>query len=155
MLDDEPGNNSKDELKRADHLIYVSLKYTRTGDVILSVITRLMNAIELSMDELLKWMEQKKKLKSVDYSKPYRIKVEWLKDKFKKDKAMNEMLDFYLFMLRIMKGEHDSKDEFRKNLRLISFDDKGELIAEVYMDDLKTYYKQTEGYVKNIEEIIS
>ena len=103
MFEDEQGNDSREELKRADHLIYVSLKYTRTGDVILSVITRLMSALEVCMDELLKWLEAKKKLKQIDYSKPYRIKVEWLKDKFKKDKSINNMLDFYISMLRIMK----------------------------------------------------
>src|SRR3989344_762772 len=154
LEDEERGNDSREELKRADHLIYVSLKYTRTGDVILSVITRLMNAIELTMDEMLKWFEAKKKLKQVDYSKPYRIKVEWIRNKLKKDKAVNDMLDLYLFMLRIMKGEHDAKDEFRKGLRLISIDDKGGLIAEVNMDDVKEYYKRTEKFIERVEEII-
>ena len=35
--------NAKEELKRIDHLIYVTLKYTRTVDVLLSVVERMVN----------------------------------------------------------------------------------------------------------------
>ncbi len=36
---------AKEEIKRADHLMYVSLKYTRTVDILKSIIERLINAI--------------------------------------------------------------------------------------------------------------
>jgi hypothetical protein len=42
-----------EELKRADHLIYVSLKYTRTVDVIKSIIERLINAYDDAIITLL------------------------------------------------------------------------------------------------------
>ena len=35
----------KNEVKRVDHLIYVSLKYTRTVDVIRSVVERIINEL--------------------------------------------------------------------------------------------------------------
>ena len=38
-------DKAKSELKRADHLIFVSLKYTRTVDVIRSIIERLINRL--------------------------------------------------------------------------------------------------------------
>ena len=40
--------NAKEELKRIDHLIYVTLKYTRTVDVLLSVVERM---IKLSQEK--------------------------------------------------------------------------------------------------------
>ena len=36
--------NAKEELKRVDHLIFVSLKYTRTVDVLLNVINRIISS---------------------------------------------------------------------------------------------------------------
>ena len=45
--------NADDELKRADHMIYVTLKYTRTADVIQNIIKRLTNAYEFSILETL------------------------------------------------------------------------------------------------------
>ena len=46
-------DNAKEELKRADHLIFVSLKYTRTVDVIKSIVERLLNAFNLGIEALL------------------------------------------------------------------------------------------------------
>lgn len=42
--------NAVEELKRVDHLIYVSLKYTRTVDVIRSVINRLIESYNAIID---------------------------------------------------------------------------------------------------------
>ena len=41
-----PIKEAKDEIKRADHLIYVSLKYTRTCDIILNIFKRLVAAYD-------------------------------------------------------------------------------------------------------------
>ena len=46
--------DAKEELKRIDHLIYVTLKYTRTVDVFLSIIERMINSYEFIIDVLLK-----------------------------------------------------------------------------------------------------
>jgi len=42
----------------ADHLLYVSLKYTKTCDVILNLILRWRKMIETSIDEILKVQEK-------------------------------------------------------------------------------------------------
>ena len=44
---------AREEMKRADHLLYVSLKYTRTVDVIKSLIERLFSTIDAITDALL------------------------------------------------------------------------------------------------------
>ena len=49
----EYSDQLKSELKRADHLFYVSLKYTRTVDVIRSVIERFMNALDIGIEAML------------------------------------------------------------------------------------------------------
>ncbi|MEK7201541.1 MAG: hypothetical protein AAB737_02820, partial [Patescibacteria group bacterium] len=54
---------AKEDLKRADHSIYVTLKYTRTVDVIKNVIKRLINACDLAMIEALEHLKKQKKIK--------------------------------------------------------------------------------------------
>lgn len=148
---EEERNSAKDELKRADHLIYVSLKYTRTVDVIRSVIARLISAQEMTIDELLQWLKSKKKIKDVISSKSYRIKVELIKEKLKKDKKVTEFLNFYDFLTRIMKVDYIKKEEFRKNVRMIIHDDKGNVLEEVGVESLKEYYKKVCDLINNME----
>lgn len=151
---EEESINAREELKRADHLIYVSLKYTRTVDVIASVIARLISAQQMTIDAMLEWLENKKKLKKVDFSKPYKIKVEWVRGKLKKDENILEFLDFYDHLTKIMKAEHIKKDEFRKNVRLIVQDKNGGIINEVGIEVLKEYYKRVCDQINNIEKVI-
>ena len=46
-------NNAREEFKRCDHLLYVSLKYTRTVDVIKSLILRMLSCYDFTMDTLI------------------------------------------------------------------------------------------------------
>jgi len=134
---EEENINAREELKRADHLIYVSLKYTRTVDVIESVIVRLMSAQQMTIDALLEWLEKKKKLKKIDLSKPYKTKIELIREKMKKDETVIKLLDFYEYLIKIMKADHIKKEEFRKNVRLIAHDKNGNVIEEVGIEVLK------------------
>lgn len=151
MMDED---DAREELKRADHLIYVSLKYTRTADVILSVIKRLARAQEITIDAILKWLEDKKKIKNVDFGKSYKIKLDLLKTKFKKDETVNELIKFYESLMIIMKSKHIGRDEFRKNLRLVAQDSDGEPIDEINTERLKEYYRKTEELINKIDEMI-
>ena len=55
----------ENELKKSEHLLFVSLKYTKTGDVIRNVLDRWNSTIELSIDRLLERAKKKKKIKVV------------------------------------------------------------------------------------------
>ena len=57
--------DAKEELKRVDHLIYVSLKYTRTVDVIRNVIDRLISSFDFVADGLLQKALDEKKIKEI------------------------------------------------------------------------------------------
>lgn len=149
---EEESINAREELKRADHLIYVSLKYTRTVDVIASVISRLISAQQMTIDALLEWLEKKKKMGKVDFSKPYKMKVGWVRDKLKKDENIMEFLNLYDYLIMIMKSEHIKREEFRKNVRLIAQDKTGRVINEIGIDVLKEYYKKVCDQIENIEK---
>ena len=69
-------NAAKEELKRVDHLIYVTLKYTRTCVVIKNIIERLIIAFEAEFVQGLEYALKKKKIKAIPESN--RLKAELL-----------------------------------------------------------------------------
>ena len=84
---------AKEELKRADHLIFVSLKYTRTMDVLESIVKRLIKCLEFGLEGLLQLLKKKKKIKEIPTS--YKEKIEVTRANFSKDKIILEILKFY------------------------------------------------------------
>ena len=67
----------------ADHLLYVSLKYTKTCDVILNLLARWKSLIEISFDELLRDGVENGKIPQEPISPKHRI--EFMKLYFKKN----------------------------------------------------------------------
>ena len=51
-------DNAEEEIKRADHLVYVSLKYTRTCDIMKNSIKRMISAYELMIKEYLDYLKK-------------------------------------------------------------------------------------------------
>ena len=58
-------NSAIEELKRVDHLIFVTLKYTRTVDVIRSVLERLVSTLDYQIADLLEYYRKKGKITAV------------------------------------------------------------------------------------------
>jgi hypothetical protein len=143
---------AKHELKRADHLIFVSLKYTRTMDVLESTVKRLISSIEMSMEVFLSWLVKKKKIESIPLA--YKEKVEIARSNFKKDEVVQEMLKFYSFLMRVDKAEHTGKNEFRKGVTMTAINELGDVVDEINIDKLKDYYLKTMGFIEYVEEFM-
>src|SRR3989338_5650821 len=62
---EEALNNAVQELKRVDHLFYVSLKYTRTVDMMRHMIERLISTIDFGTESLLKHAKENKLIASI------------------------------------------------------------------------------------------
>ena len=147
MIDDL-AENAKEELKRADHSLYVTLKYTRTVDVIKNTIKRLISAFDLAILELNEFLKTKKKLKVVPTIAKLRAEIvaEYLS-------KMKKFIDFYFMLKSIDKAEYDKKEEYRKNVALIAFVDVNKPV-QVDIETLKGFYRTTAEFVVNVEEII-
>ncbi len=137
-----------EELKRADHLVYVTLKYTRTADVIKNIIKRLINAYDLVIIEALTYAQKKKKIKSIPLIP--RARCELLL-KLIKDKKLKEYIDFYFLLKKIDKLDYTKKNEYRKNVTLVSMENDLKLV-EVDIKTLYQYHDKTRElvvYLKN------
>ncbi len=134
----------------ADHLLYVSLKYTKTCDVIFNLLLRWRKMIDTSIDALLRHAKIKKKLKEIPENNVQ--KIEEVKNLFKRDKNFKEVLEFYEMLRKIESLRTERIGEFRKNVSLkISY--KGELV-EVNLEKLKQYAEMLEKFISTTKQFL-
>ena len=88
------------EKTSSDHLLYVSLKYTKTCDVILNLIARWKSLIELSFDAILEEFVNNGKIPHIPTNPKQRI--EFMKKYFKKSEAIQKVIPLYIFFKRIV-----------------------------------------------------
>ena len=139
----------KSELKRVDHLFYVSLKYTRTVDVIRSVIQRLMNAFDVGIEALL--VKTARRRKKLEVPGQPRKKCELAKEIFADDEKLVKFVDFYLEMRDIFQAKFDKRDEYRRNVTMISMLSPDNVV-DVNIDLLEEYYDKTKKFAEYVEE---
>lgn len=134
----------------ADHLLYVSLKYTKTCDVILNLILRWRRMIETSIDELLKHAKKKKKISAIPLN-PAK-KIEEIRKLFKKDKNFQEVIDLYEMFRKIEELRKERIGEFRKNVNLKVFY-RGEEI-NINLEKLKIYADMLEKFISTTKQFL-
>jgi len=134
----------------ADHLLYVSLKYTKTCDVIVNLLLRWRRMIETSIDEILKHAKKRKKISSVP-SNPVR-KIEQIRILFKKDKNFLEVIDMYEMFRKLEDLRKERIGEFRKNVALkIMY--RGKEI-NVNLEQLKIYAEKLEKFISTTKQFL-
>jgi len=134
----------------ADHLLYVSLKYTKTCDVILNLLLRWRKMIETSMNEILKHAKKKKKISSV--SSNVVGKIEQVRKVFKKDKDFLKVIDMYEMLRKVEDLRKERIGEFRKNVTLKIFY-KGKEI-NVNLEQLKIYAELLEKFISTTKQFL-
>ncbi len=139
----------KNEVKRVDHLLYVSLKYTRTVDVLRSVVERVINALEIGIEGLLE--KVKKRRKKFDIPAQPLLRCGLIKQVFPDDKTLLKYVDFYLMLRRILKAPHTKREEYRRHVTMISEISAGNF-TEVNIDILHEYYDHIKKWVEYLEE---
>ena len=145
----ESFEHAKEELKRADHLIFVSLKYTRTVDVLKSIIERLINAINLSFNTLLLHSKKQKKIKEIPTA-PIAI-AEAIKVYYAM-KPYTDYVEFYYLLRRLSKAQFGRASEYRRNVTMTAqFEDHS---IEITIDIINDYFERTKELVKHIEEAV-
>ena len=127
----------------ADHLLYVSLKYTKTCDVMVNLILRWRKMIELGMEKLLKHAKKKKKISSIP-TNPIG-KIDAIKKLFRKNKEVSEIIKMYEMFRKIEDLKKEHIGEFRRNVTLRVYY-QGEEI-NINLDKLKEYATNLENFI--------
>jgi len=141
---------AKEELKRADHLIFVSLKYTRTCDVIKHIVDRLINCIDFIFTALLEHEKEQGNLDEVP--KAPIPKANKVKEIFPNDEFIPEFTDMFLKFRKISKAEFTRACEFRRHVTMTVIVD--EEVIELNIDNITDYFKRSKEFFAHVQKMI-
>lgn len=131
----------------ADHLLYVSLKYTKTCDVIINLLLRWKIMIELAMEKLVEDAKKAKKWKAVPDAP--RAKLVQLKKIYASNALVSEVLGMYEMFKEIEGLEKVRENEFRKGVNLkINYHNE---TINVNLDKLKEYSIVLEKFISSLK----
>ena len=137
------------EKTSADHLMYVSLKYTKTCDVILNLLTRWKSLIEISFDAILEKRCEEGKIPCMHATPKERI--EFIKKYFVKNEAIQKVIPLYIFFKRIPDLSKTRSGEFRKNVNL-KVQAGPTRVVDVNMEKLGEYYGIVEKFIEEVKK---
>ena len=139
--------NAREELKRIDHLVYVTLKYTRTVDVFISVIERMINAYEYIVDALLKnAIEEGDVIEQPDNP----LAKADLALKLYEGKRIKENIKKYLLLRKLRRTEYKKSNEFRRHVTMSTVIDNQ--LIEVNIDSITEDFHALKDFLDYINK---
>jgi len=146
---EEALTDATEEMKRVDHLFYVSLKYTRTVDMMRNLIERLISTYDFLILSLLKYAKEKKKIKDIPATPA--SKCELIGETFE-DLDIKQYIDKYLLFRKLMRTPYTKREEYRRHVTMISKTEEKQI--ETSIDSLKEDYDQTLDFLKLVATTI-
>jgi hypothetical protein len=127
----------------ADHLLYVSMKYTKTCDVMINLIKRWKIMMDYAFDGLLEKAKKRKLIKEIPNAP--RIKIDVIKKIFAKNQDVIEAVNEFEMFKMIDILDKTKEAEFRKGvcLRVIY---KGKETS-INLEKLKEYSQILERFI--------
>lgn len=139
------------EKTSADHLMYVSMKYTKTCDVMINLLKRWKIMMEYSFDGLLETAKKKKMIKKIPTAP--KLKIDAIREIFKNNpEVINALNEYEMFkLIDILKKT--KVGEFRKGVCLtVTY--RGEDIR-VDLEKLKEYASILETFINYTKLFLS
>lgn len=144
-----------EELKRLEHIIYVSLKYTRTVDVLINALHRLVSIYDLIIEAFLEKAKEEKLIASLPKSPA--LRATRLLELHPEDKELGKYLTFYSFLKTVLKLPYSRREEYRRHVTLVVELDK--CTVEIDIDNLTDcervvhkFYNYARKKVEGIQE---
>jgi hypothetical protein len=135
------------EMVRVDHLIFVSLKYSRTVDVIKSVVKRIISTFDIAMTCALESKLKGEELKNALHG------PKTMRDAMRKEfPETKEFIKFYKFLRELDKAKVKARlNEFRRHVTLVA-DVAGEE-QHVKIETVEEYFEKTKEFVDLLKHI--
>jgi len=143
-------DNAREELKRVDHLYWVSLKYTRTADMMRHLVERLISTFSFGIESLLKYAEDKNKIDKIPNNPAMDSK---LLVKTFTDEDLAGYMELYLRLRKIIRADYTKREEFRRHVTMTCTIDNNEIV-EVNIDILKEYYEKAKNFIDYAERVV-
>ena len=141
--------NAKEELKRIDHLIYVTLKYTRTVDVLMSVIERMINCYEFLIESMVRKALHDKKIGELP-GNPI-AKANLVLD-LHTSKTVKQNIEKYLMFRKLRRVAHAKSNEFRRHVMMVTTVDDVEVKVDI--DSITEDFHELKKVVEYVDKLI-
>jgi hypothetical protein len=109
--------DAREELKRLEHIIFVSLKYTRTVDVILNALNRMVSTFDFVVEAFLHQALEEGHVDSIPKSPALRARR--VAELYADDLVLQKYLTYYRFLKEILKLPHEKREEYRRHVTLV------------------------------------
>ncbi len=148
----EKMNESYEELKRVEHLIYVSLKYTRTVDVILNILTRMTDGYALMVDALIEYEVEQGKVTVEPESIIERATL--IKQVFSNDDVVVDNMELYLLLRKLLRAKNvERENEYRRYVTMKTVvDGREEIVTIDIITNYCLYQREFFSHVRTIIE---
>ncbi|MGB9748390.1 MAG: hypothetical protein ACP5OZ_00425 [Candidatus Woesearchaeota archaeon] len=130
------------ELKRAEHSLFVSLKYTRTIEVISSIISRLVSFYDKVIDALIEL--KSKKGTEIEIPKSPGLKGNIVKELFSEDAKIREEIEFYFLLRAIARSKKTAFSEYRKHVAIMVEIEGKDLKIDI--EKITEYYRRAQSF---------
>tara|TARA_Y100000034_G_scaffold122550_1_gene168147 strand:- start:190 stop:678 length:489 start_codon:yes stop_codon:yes gene_type:complete len=159
MYPDDPMNDyleeATEELKRLEHIIYVSLKYTRTVDVIINALRRMVSTFDFIIEAYLLKAKEENLIDGLVKSPA--LRATHLKELYSTDQEFQHYFKFYFFLKNVLNSKYSKREEFRRHVTMIV--ELKNATSEIKIDNLVNSEKFLHNFLrlafKQIEGITS
>src|SRR3989338_9722740 len=112
---DEAIENAVEELKIVDHSIFVSLKYTRTVDILVNILVRMVDCYECLFLALLKYSKEHKMIADIPSTPKERVVL--IKETYK-EQEIHDNIELYLLLKAMLKSNYSRENEYRRHVAM-------------------------------------
>ncbi len=157
---DEVLHEFRKELQIAEHSLDVSLKYTRTVDVIRGFLERVSNALDIGFNALLFYAQNKKFIANIPESQKAklneveRVYSQHLKPEEGEEPAevFEKAVQLYNLLKRVSKVRYSAESEFRRNVTMHAFLEEG--VFDITIDKCTEYFTVINNFYELTRKIV-
>ncbi|MBR9690283.1 hypothetical protein GOV08_01225 [Candidatus Woesearchaeota archaeon] len=144
-------DDAREELKRVDHMIFVSLKYTRTVDVLINILKRMIDAYDFAIEAILRYALENNLVEKMP-TNPV-AKVEAILNTYD-DEIIRDNMELYQMFKKIVKAPEVKRiNEYRRHVTLRTEIDRTKV--EIHIDNITEYYNIIKEFVVYINNLVS
>ncbi|MBW2982756.1 hypothetical protein KY327_00460 [Candidatus Woesearchaeota archaeon] len=142
--------DAQEELKRVDHQIYVSLKYTRTVDVLLNILNRMIDGYEYLIEALLKIRIEEGQAERIPASPIERGNL--VKELYPDDEVIVDNMGLFFLLRKLFRSNPQREQEYRRNVTLRTVVEGREEIVNI--DIITNYYQYMLQFYRRVDDLV-
>lgn len=143
-------HDATEELKRVEHQVYVSLKYTRTVDVLMNIISRMIEGYDKMFEAMLQHALEQRRIADVP-SAPL-IVGNTVKELYAEE-LIQQNVDLYFLLRKLQRSNPSREQEFRRHVTMRTIVEGREEIVNI--DIATEYYHMQREFLNHLYKYFS